>query len=68
MVGEPSRSIRVRAGILLSADVSGLPKDSVLNVSQIVTLDRSRLDERVNNVSEDWMATAENGLRLVMDL
>src|SRR5215207_5311448 len=37
--------------VLLSADESGLPKDSVVNVSQIVTLDKQRLDEQVGQVS-----------------
>jgi mRNA interferase MazF len=33
--------------VLLGAGVTGLPKDSVANVSQIVTLDRMALTERV---------------------
>ena len=32
--------------VLLSARLTGLPKDSVANVSQIVTLDRAALTER----------------------
>lgn len=33
--------------VLLSATLTGLPKDSVANVSQLVTLDREALTERV---------------------
>jgi mRNA interferase MazF len=33
--------------VLLSSKLTGLPKDSVTNVSQIVTLDRASLTERV---------------------
>ena len=33
--------------VLLSARTTGLPKDSVANVSQLVTLDRDVLSERV---------------------
>jgi mRNA interferase MazF len=33
--------------VLLSARLTGLPKDSVANVSQLVTLDREALTERV---------------------
>ena len=36
--------------VLLEARVTGLPKHSVANVSQIVTLDRSLLTERVNKL------------------
>lgn len=37
--------------VLLSAEMTGLPRDSVANVSQLVTLDRSMLDERVGKLS-----------------
>jgi len=37
--------------VLLDAETTGLPKDSVANVSQIVTLDRSLLTELVNKLS-----------------
>lgn len=33
--------------VLLGSDITGLPKDSVANVSQVVTLDKSSLIERV---------------------
>ena len=35
---------------LLAARVSGLPKDSVANASQIITLDRTALAERVGRL------------------
>ncbi len=38
--------------VLLKARSSGLDRDSVANVSQIVTLDRSALEERVGRVSD----------------
>jgi len=53
---------------LLPSDESGLPKDSVLNVSQILTLDRTRLAERVSKLSGSCMASVDDGLRLVMSL
>ncbi len=37
--------------VLLAASVTGLPKDSVANASQIVTLDRDLLTERVSKLS-----------------
>ncbi len=44
---------------------SGLPKPSVVNVSQLVTLDRSFLIERVQTLSASTMARVDEGLRLV---
>jgi mRNA interferase MazF len=50
------------------ADRSGLPKDSVVNVSQIVTLDKRQLAERVGALDHDTLAQIDAGLRLVLDL
>jgi mRNA interferase MazF len=36
--------------LLLASDVTGLPKDSVANVSQLVTLDKALLAERVGKI------------------
>lgn len=36
--------------VLLSARLTGLPKESVANVSQLVTLDRGALTERVGSL------------------
>ena len=38
--------------VLLPAGLTGLPKDSVANVSQIVTLDRGSLTERLGRLPE----------------
>ena len=38
--------------VLLSARLTGLPKDSVANVSRILTLDRGALTERVGALPE----------------
>jgi mRNA interferase MazF len=37
--------------VLLTARITGLPKDSVANVSQVVTLDKSVLEERTGKIS-----------------
>jgi mRNA interferase MazF len=37
--------------VLLSARLTGLPKDSVANVSQVLTLDRDLLTESVHRLS-----------------
>ncbi|MEO0854047.1 MAG: type II toxin-antitoxin system PemK/MazF family toxin, partial [Cyanobacteria bacterium J06648_11] len=42
--------------------------DSVANVSQIVTADRSFLTERVSRLSDRLMQRVDDGLRLVLSL
>jgi len=52
----------------LSMRSSGLPKPSVVNVSQLVSLDRTRLVERVKAIDAQSMIQVDEGLRLVMNL
>jgi len=47
---------------------TGLTKPSVVNVSQIVTLDKSLLSERAGHLDPAQMATVDRGLRLVFGL
>ena len=54
--------------ILLSAEYSGLARESVINVSQVLTVDRSYLTERINALSRSVVARLDDGLRLVMGL
>lgn len=62
------RLLDAPGNVLLPAKASGLSKDSVINVSQIVTLDRSFLGERVGRVSPSLMARVDAGLKLVLEL
>jgi mRNA interferase MazF len=50
----------------LPAKSTGLSKDSVANVSQIVALDRDLLTERVGRVSKKQLELVFGGLDLVM--
>lgn len=52
--------------VQLSADRTGLPKDSVANVSQIVAVDRSVLSERVGHLGEADLALVLAGVDLVL--
>ena len=52
--------------VLLSARMTRLPKDSVANVSQIVTLDRSLLEERVSRLSRAKVDLLLAGLDVVL--
>jgi mRNA interferase MazF len=54
--------------IFLSRRLSGLPKDSVVNISQVVTLDRKYLSDKAGNLSPKQMSTVDDGLRLVLSL
>lgn len=54
--------------VRLSARESGLPKASVANVSQVVTVDKSFLTERVKSVNPRKFQSVKEGLRLLMGL
>lgn len=52
----------------VTAGESGLPQDSVINVSQIVTLDKSTLDMQTGQLTARRLEQVEDGVRLVLDL
>ena len=53
--------------VLLKTRATGLPKDSVANVSQIVTIDRSLLTEHVGRVPKRVLEQILEGIDVVMD-
>ena len=54
--------------VLVVAKSSGLPRDSVANVSQVLTLDRDYLMEQTGKVSGTTLKSIDEGLRLVLSL
>jgi mRNA interferase MazF len=52
--------------VILSAARTGLPKDSVANVSQIATVDRSLLTERVGRLGASDLRLVLAGIDLVL--
>jgi mRNA interferase MazF len=52
--------------VSLSARVTGLPKDSVANVSQVVSLDKSLLTERVGKLPRPKLELLLSGIDLVL--
>lgn len=62
------RLIDAPGNVLLPRRVSGLPKDSVINVSQIVTIDRGQLLNRVGALPSDILAQVERGVRFALAL
>lgn len=54
--------------VLVPASSSGLGKDSVVNVSQVLTVDRSQLEPPVGGLPIRLMSAIDEGLRDVLDL
>jgi len=52
--------------VILSARVTGLPKDSVANTSQIVTLDRELLTEEVGKLSKRQLELILAGIDIIL--
>ncbi len=54
--------------VRVSKSNSGLSKQSVVNVSQIITLDRKFMARRVRALPADTMRKVDEGLRLVLGI
>lgn len=54
--------------VRLSKSESGLPKPSVVNVSQVLTVDRSLLTEKVRALSGAVMQKVNDGIRLALNV
>jgi len=52
--------------VSLSADATGLPKDSVANVSLVVALDKQVLTERVGKISRRQLDLILSGIDVVL--
>jgi mRNA interferase MazF len=63
-----TRLARAPGNVWLHRRVTGLPQDSVANVSQVVTVDKRFLTERVGAVPLHLLEQVEDGLRLVLSL
>ncbi len=54
--------------VRISRRSSGLDKASVVNVSQLLTLDRVLLTERVGRLKDSLLTRIDDGLRLVLGI
>ncbi len=52
--------------VLLHAGATGLPKDSVANVSQIVTIDKTTLTDRVGKLARAKLELLLSGINVVL--
>lgn len=70
VVAITSNSARAKnpGNVYLSASESGRSKDSVLNISQVQTLEKVSLSEAVSMLSRETMDSADAGLRMVLGL
>ncbi|HEX3557261.1 MAG TPA: type II toxin-antitoxin system PemK/MazF family toxin [Thermoanaerobaculia bacterium] len=62
------RLSEVSGNVLLLSCQTGLPKDCVANVSQVVTADKSFLTEKVGSLSPFLLERVEEGLRMILEL
>ena len=62
------RLLDAPGNVLVPRAVAGLPRDSVANVTQVVTLDRDFLVERAGQAPRRLLTRIAAGLRLVLDL
>lgn len=63
-----TRLASLPGNVLIPAAEGGLPSDSVVNVTQVATIDRQALEERVQ-ILPDWLMTqVDVGLRRALAL
>lgn len=63
-----TRLAQAPGNVLLKARASRLPKPSVANISQLITLDRRFLVEKVGRLDARTLEQVESGLKLVLSL
>jgi mRNA interferase MazF len=54
--------------VQLSSRSSGLPKESVVNISQLITIDKRFLTERIKSIDQHTMQQVEEGLRTILSI
>jgi mRNA interferase MazF len=62
------RLVDAPGNVLIPAKAAGLPKDSVANVSQVITVDRDFLAELAGRLPGHLLRSVDNGLRLALGL
>ncbi|MGH3503851.1 MAG: type II toxin-antitoxin system PemK/MazF family toxin, partial [Nocardioidaceae bacterium] len=54
--------------VFLPVAATGLPRDSVVNVTAVVTLNKADLTDHVGHIPDSLLTEVERGLRRVLDL
>ena len=63
-----TRLLDAPGNTLLPAAATGLPRDSVANITQVITLDLGYFTEKAGRIPPKLMAHVDAGLKLAMDL
>lgn len=63
-----TRLARAPGNLTLTREQSGLLRESVINVSQVITIDKRYLTERVGMLPLKQLSELDDGLRLVLSL
>ncbi len=58
----------VPGNVFLPAAATGLPRDSVVNVTALVTLNKTDLTDRIGEVPPSLMHEVDRGLRRILEL
>jgi mRNA interferase MazF len=62
------RLVDAPGNVLLPAKASGLPRDSVANVTQLLTVNRELLTDRVGTLPADLVRQINAGLRFALEV
>ncbi len=62
------RLVDAPGNVLIPATASGLPRDSVANVTQLLTVNRELLTDRVGTLPAAFVRQVNAGLRFVLEL
>jgi mRNA interferase MazF len=54
--------------VALPLGAGGLPKSSVVNVSQVATIDKASLIEEIGRLTDEQLESVERGLRMALTL
>lgn len=68
VITSSTRLAAMPGNVFVPAGSAGLPKDSVVNVTALVTLDKADLDEETGQLTASLMRDVDRGLRRVLGL
>ncbi len=54
--------------VRLSKKITGLPQDSIANVTQLITVDKKNLTQKIKRLPQSYLSRVEAGLRLILKL
>jgi mRNA interferase MazF len=68
IISSNTRIAIAKGNVLITPRQSGLSKESVVNISQLLTVDKSLFIERVETLSEAKMEQVNDGLKTILSL